>query len=120
MAFGMLLLMFAVRLSNSPAGAGPIPLVSAGFIVFNLLMNAGPNSTTFTLAPILFPTHLRATARGFAAGVAKKGIDAGCLRPANLKRKVRRPGSPRNDGRSQYSGSGRYPGLWTRGYGRLN
>src|SRR5438552_16465901 len=77
MAFGMLLLMIAGRLSNSPAGAGHVPLVFAGFVLFNLLMNAGPNSTTFTLAPILFPTQLRATASGFAAGVAKIGATFG-------------------------------------------
>ena len=77
MAFGMLLLMIAVHLSNSPGGAGRVPLVFAGFIIFNLLMNAGPNSTTFTLAPILFPTQLRATASGFAAGVAKIGATFG-------------------------------------------
>jgi MFS transporter, putative metabolite transport protein len=77
MAFGMLVLMIAVSLSNSPAGAGRIPLVFAGFILFNLLMNAGPNSTTFTLAPILFPTQLRGTASGFAAGVAKIGATLG-------------------------------------------
>jgi hypothetical protein len=64
LAFGMLLLTIAVRLSNSSLH---IPLVFAGFILFNLSMNAGPNSTTFTLAPILFPTQLRATASGFAA-----------------------------------------------------
>jgi putative MFS transporter len=74
MAFGMLLLTIAVRLSNSSLH---IPLVFAGFILFNLLMNAGPNSTTFTLAPILFPTQLRATASGFAAGVAKIGATLG-------------------------------------------
>jgi putative MFS transporter len=77
MAFGMLLLMLAVSLSNSAAGEGHIPLVFAGFILFNLLMNAGPNSTTFTLAPVLFPTQLRATASGFAAGVAKIGATLG-------------------------------------------
>ncbi len=77
MALGMLVLMIAVSLSNSPAGAGHIPIVFAGFILFNLLMNAGPNSTTFTLAPILFPTQLRATASGFAAGVAKIGATLG-------------------------------------------
>jgi MFS transporter, putative metabolite transport protein len=77
MAFGMLLLVIAVSLSNSSASAGHIPLVFAGFILFNLLMNAGPNSTTFTLAPILFPTQLRATASGFAAGVAKIGATLG-------------------------------------------
>ncbi len=87
MAFGMLLLMVAVRLSNSPAGAGHIPLVFAGFILFNLLMNAGPNSTTFTLAPILFPTELRATASGFAASVAKIGATLGVFALPILKGK---------------------------------
>ena len=44
-------------------------------------MNAGPNATTFTLAPILFPTQLRATASGFAAGVAKIGATFAGSRP---------------------------------------
>jgi len=74
MAAGMLMLMAAVGLTNSGLH---IPLVFTGFIVFNLLMNAGPNSTTFTLAPILFPTQLRGTASGFAAGVAKLGATLG-------------------------------------------
>src|SRR5437762_3743394 len=88
MAFGMLLLMIAVSLSNSFAGAGNIPLVFAGFILFNLLMNAGPNSTTFTLAPILFPTQLRGTASGFAAGVAKIGATLGVFVLPILKGKL--------------------------------
>ena len=66
--------MTAVRLSSS---SSHIPLVFAGFIVFNLLMNARPNATTFTLAPLLFPTQLRATASGFAASVAKIGATPG-------------------------------------------
>jgi MFS transporter, putative metabolite transport protein len=74
MAVGMLILMTAVRLSSSSIH---IPLVFAGFILFNLSMNAGPNATTFTLAPILFPTQLRATASGFAAGAAKIGATLG-------------------------------------------
>jgi MFS transporter, putative metabolite transport protein len=74
MAVGMLILMTAVRPSSSSIH---IPLVFAGFILFNLLMNAGPNATTFTLAPILFPTQLRATDSGFAAGVAKIGATLG-------------------------------------------
>src|SRR5213593_3309202 len=45
MTCGMIVLMIAVDLSNSPAGAGHIPLVFTGFILFNLFMNAGPNST---------------------------------------------------------------------------
>ena len=74
MAVGMLMLMAAVGLTNSGLH---ISLVFTGFIVFNLLMNGGPNSTTFTLAPILFPTPLRGTAGGFAAGVAKLGATFG-------------------------------------------
>jgi MFS transporter, putative metabolite transport protein len=74
MAVGMLMLVVAVSLTNSSLH---ILLIFAGFISFNLLMNAGPNSTTFTLAPILFPTQLRATASGFAAGVAKLGATFG-------------------------------------------
>ena len=74
MTLGMLILIAAVQLSNS---SFHIPLVFAGFILFNLLMNAGPNATTFTLPPILFPTQLRATASGFAAGVAKIGAPLG-------------------------------------------
>jgi putative MFS transporter len=74
MTFGMLLLMMAVHLSHSSLH---IPLVFAGFILFNLWMNAGPNSTTFTLPPMLFPTQLRATASGFAASVAKIGATLG-------------------------------------------
>jgi len=74
MAMGMLVLMAAIGLTNSSLN---IPLVFAGFILFNLLMNAGPNSATFTLAPILFPTQLRATASGFAAAVAKLGATLG-------------------------------------------
>ena len=74
MSVGMLILLAAVGLTNSSLH---IPLVFAGFILFNLLMNAGPNSTTFTLAPILFPTQLRGTAGGFAAGMAKLGATLG-------------------------------------------
>jgi putative MFS transporter len=74
MTLGMLILMSAVHLSNSGLH---IPLVFTGFILFNLLMNAGPNATTFTLAPILFPTQLRGTASGFAAGFAKMGATLG-------------------------------------------
>jgi len=84
MAVGMFMLLAAVGLTNSTLH---IPLVFAGFILFNLLMNAGPNSTTFTLAPILFPTQLRGTAGGFAAGVAKLGATLGVFLLPILKEK---------------------------------
>lgn len=91
MACGMVLLMIAVYLTNSPAGAGHLPLVFIGFIVFNLLMNTGPNSTTFTLAPVLFPTELRATASGFAASIAKLGATLGVFVLPILKSKFGLP-----------------------------
>ena len=80
----MLILLAAVGLTNSNLH---IPLVFAGFILFNLLMNAGPNSTTFALAPILFPTQLRGTAGGFAAAVAKLGATLGIFLLPILKEK---------------------------------
>ena len=52
-------------------------LIFTGFVIFNLLMNAGPNATTFAMAPELFPTQLRSTASGFAAGFAKIGAALG-------------------------------------------
>ncbi len=75
MTVGMLLLMFAARAGN---GAGMhVGMVIAGFIIFNFAMNVGPNSTTFTLAPVLFPTAIRASASGFAAACAKIGATVG-------------------------------------------
>jgi putative MFS transporter len=75
MTLGMLILLAAVL---SGGGAGPhIVLVFAGFILFNLAMNAGPNATTFTMAPELFPTAVRASASGFAAAAAKTGATLG-------------------------------------------
>jgi len=54
-----------------------IGLVFLGFIVFNLLMNAGPNSTTFLLPAHLYPTSVRATGAGFAAATGKFGATLG-------------------------------------------
>jgi len=75
MTCGMLILLLATFESGD--AAIHIPLVFAGFILFNFAMNAGPNATTFTLAPELFPTALRATASGFAASAAKVGATLG-------------------------------------------
>jgi MFS family permease len=75
MTLGMLILLAAV-LSGGVTGAH-VALVFAGFILFNLAMNAGPNATTFTMAPELFPTAVRASASGFAAATAKAGATLG-------------------------------------------
>ncbi|NJL45914.1 MAG: MFS transporter [Leptolyngbyaceae cyanobacterium SM2_3_12] len=61
-----------------PSGSqGEIALVLAGFLVFNLMMNAGPNATTFLLSGEVFPTAIRATGAGFAAAFAKAGAVVG-------------------------------------------
>ncbi|MGA7253635.1 MAG: MFS transporter, partial [Pseudolabrys sp.] len=73
MALGMLLLMFAAMAGDGPQGH--LGLIIAGFVLFNFAMNAGPNATTFTLPPVLFPTAIRASASGFAAACAKGGCD---------------------------------------------
>ena len=71
MTLGMLLLLFAALALDGPARH--MGAVIGGFTLFNFAMNAGPNATTFALAPALFPTNIRATASGFAAASAKVG-----------------------------------------------
>ena len=75
MAAGMLLLLLSTLLSGGPAQH--IYLVFTGFVLFNLSMNMGPNSTTYILPAELFPTQVRATGAGFAAACAKIGATAG-------------------------------------------
>jgi MFS family permease len=75
MAVGLLLL--AASGLVSPGLGAETGLVLAGFLVFNLMMNAGPNATTFLLSGEVFPTHLRATGAGFAAAFAKAGAVLG-------------------------------------------
>jgi putative MFS transporter len=77
MVAGMGILFFATG-SSTAAGASGL-LVIVGFSVFNLLMNMGPNSTTFGLAALLFPPEVRATAAGFSAMCAKIGATGGTL-----------------------------------------
>ena len=75
MTLGMLVLLFAVTAGS--ASVFHLVFVFAGFVLFNLAMNAGPNATTFTMAPELFPTSVRASASGFAAASAKVGATLG-------------------------------------------
>jgi MFS family permease len=51
----------------------------AGFILFNLMMNLGPNSTTFLLSGEVFPPAIRASGAGLAGGIAKSGAVLGAL-----------------------------------------
>ncbi|NJK38031.1 MAG: MFS transporter [Oscillatoriales cyanobacterium RM2_1_1] len=75
MAIGLSVLGIASVLSNS--GQPNIALTFAGFLIFNLMMNAGPNATTFLLSGEVFPTAIRASGAGFAAAFAKAGAVLG-------------------------------------------
>jgi MFS family permease len=54
---------------------GPVQLafVFAGFMLFNLMTNLGPNATTYLIAGEVFPTRMRGLGAGFAASFAKIG-----------------------------------------------
>ncbi|MGF1494206.1 MAG: MFS transporter [Microcoleaceae cyanobacterium] len=75
MAIGLSVLSIASILSSS--GEPNVPLTFAGFLIFNLMMNAGPNATTFLLSGEVFPTSIRASGAGFAAAFAKAGAVLG-------------------------------------------
>jgi putative MFS transporter len=77
MAIGMALLLFATLTGDG--AQNHLALVLGGFILFNFAMNIGPNATTFALSPTLFPTAVRASASGFAAGCAKIGATFGAF-----------------------------------------
>ncbi len=72
MAVGLGLLSF----SGSNAQIG---LLFAGFILFNITMNLGPNSTTFLLSGEVFPPAIRASGAGLAGAIAKSGAVLGAL-----------------------------------------
>ncbi len=71
MAVGLCLLSFS--------GSTQIGLLFTGFIVFNLMMNLGPNSTTFLLSGEVFPPAIRASGAGLAGAIAKLGAVLGAL-----------------------------------------
>ena len=75
MAFGLSLLAAAgdPNVASDPHWG----LLLAGFLIFNLMMNLGPNSTTFLLSGEVFPTSIRASGAGFAAAIAKAGAVLG-------------------------------------------
>lgn len=47
--------------------------IFAGFMLFNLMTNLGPNSQTYLIAGEVFPTDIRGKGAGFAASFAKIG-----------------------------------------------
>ena len=76
---GMTVALVVLALAEGLPGGGDkhIPMVAIGFAMFNLLMNAGPNATTFALPAEVFPQDVRAAGHGFAAACAKLGAAVG-------------------------------------------
>ena len=66
-------------LATGSLGTQSDPVILIGFAVFNLMVNTGPNSTTFLVAAEVFPTELRATGAGLAASAAKLGAVVGII-----------------------------------------
>ncbi len=78
--FGGMILGLLVLAASTVANAGNtgnLILVFSGFIIFNILMNMGPNATTFIIPAELYPTNMRGSGHGFAAAVAKLGAALG-------------------------------------------
>jgi nitrate/nitrite transporter NarK len=48
-------------------------MLFAGFMLFNLMTNLGPNAQTYLLAGEVFPTDLRGKGAGLAAAIGKVG-----------------------------------------------
>ncbi len=69
-AVGLLLAALSTHLAPGPA---QMALVFAGFMLFNLMTNLGPNAMTYLLAGEVFPTRIRGAGSGFAASFAKVG-----------------------------------------------
>lgn len=75
MALGLLMVAASSLYSNG--SGGQMGMIFGGFMVFNALMNMGPNATTYLLSGETFPTSIRATGAGFAASMAKLGAVLG-------------------------------------------
>lgn len=58
--------------SYLPAGLS-MPMLFAGFMLFNFMTNVGPNAQTYLLAGEVFPVAIRGRGAGFATAVGKGG-----------------------------------------------
>jgi len=68
-AVGLLVASWSIEASGSTKMA----LLFAGFMLFSLMTNLGPNTQTYLMSGEVFPTEVRARGAGFAASFAKLG-----------------------------------------------
>jgi len=65
--------LLVAALSAHFTGTMQVGMIFAGFMIFNLMTNLGPNAMTYLLAGEVFPTKIRGVGAGFAASFAKIG-----------------------------------------------
>ena len=54
-------------------GQSNLPIIVAGFVLFQFMTNLGPNAQTYLLAGEVFPTPVRGLGAGLAAAIGKVG-----------------------------------------------
>jgi MFS transporter, putative metabolite transport protein len=54
-------------------GQSNLPVIVAGFVIFQFMTNLGPNAQTYLLAGEVFPTPVRGLGAGLAAAIGKVG-----------------------------------------------
>jgi hypothetical protein len=78
--FGFLFMFAGILVVRLGASRDNDPLlIFSGFILFNTMMNAGPNLTTYTLPSEVMPVRLRASVAGLGAACGKAGAAIGTL-----------------------------------------
>ena len=85
---GMTAAMVLLALVGVPKGSSGITMavIFLGFALFNIMVNMGPNATTWILPTELFPTSLRASGHGLATASGKFGAAVGIfLLPVMVK-----------------------------------
>ncbi|PSR32873.1 MAG: MFS transporter [Sulfobacillus benefaciens] len=85
---GMTAAMVLLAFVGVPKGSSGMTMavIFLGFALFNIMVNMGPNATTWILPTELFPTSLRASGHGLAAASGKFGAAVGIfLLPVMVK-----------------------------------
>jgi MFS family permease len=71
------LLLVGLGAVSRASGSQDISAILIGFALFNLMVNMGPNPTTYMLPAEIFPTALRGSGNGNAAAAGKVGAAVG-------------------------------------------
>lgn len=62
-----------IAAAGNLGGQSNLPLIVAGFVLFQFMTNLGPNAQTYLLAGEVFPTPVRGLGAGLAAATGKVG-----------------------------------------------